>query len=75
MYTRAISMGVYGKIIISKNFEEYIPELPEDPDINGNIFFSTISMRNGKIMKDMNFQVLFVDEASIYFWQVKKQIT
>ena len=64
MYNRAISMGIYGKIIVSKNFEEYLPELSDDPDINGNIFFSTISMRNGKIMKDMNFQVLFIDEAA-----------
>ena len=66
LYTRARDMGVYGTLV-SSNVPDTISKEEQDKwNIKKDrVIFSTISMRNGKILKDVKFQCMLVDEAAM----------
>ena len=64
LYQKALDMNIYGRIILGKNCHLEIPEIDDKEKINKRVYFSTISMRDGKLLKDMEFTTIFMDEAA-----------
>ena len=64
LYQKAIDFDIYGRLLLSKDYSEYIPEVNDKEKINQRLIFSTISMREGKILKNMEFNTIFIDEAA-----------
>ena len=64
MYKRAISLGIEGSLVISSN------RVPEDLDLENNdienhqVIFSTISMRFGSKLRNIDFSTILMDEAA-----------
>jgi len=64
LYQKALDMNIYGRIIVGKNCHLEISEIDDKEKINKRVYFSTISMRDGKLLKDMEFTTIFMDEAA-----------
>ena len=66
LYNRALSFNIKGRIILSNSKSNIYNELPEidEKNINKRVYFSTISMRYGKSLKDIDFNTIFIDEAA-----------
>lgn len=66
LYEKAIKFQIYGRIILGQSYQKYLPELniDEKEKINTRVYFSTVSMRDGKLLKNTEFQTIFLDEAA-----------
>ena len=66
LYKRALNSDINGRLILSNNQLELHKDLPiiDEKKINKRIYFSTISMRYGKSLKDVEFSTIFIDEAA-----------
>ncbi len=63
LYQRAVSFGIHGCLILSNN------KIPSDCQLSSqkskdNIVFTTISMRFGKLLDNIRFTKIIMDEAS-----------
>jgi superfamily I DNA and/or RNA helicase len=64
MYKRAVNLGIKGSLVISSN------RVPEDLDLEENdienhqVIFSTISMRFGSKLRNIDFSTILMDEAA-----------
>ena len=59
LYNRAKSFNIHGNLILSKT-----KEINADEVKNSNVYFSTVSMRYGNLMKDLPFHTIMMDEAA-----------
>ena len=66
LYEKAIKFQIYGRIILGQSYQKYLPDLniDEKEKINTRVYFSTVSMRDGKLLKNTEFQTIFLDEAA-----------
>ena len=64
LYKKAISMNIYGRLIINSDTAKEVDDIPEDININKKVYFSTISMRSGKKLDGIVFNTIMVDEAA-----------
>ena len=64
LYNRALSFGICGRLIISSSQSHLIPEDYNEKKINSKIYFSTVSMRTGSLLKHTEFQTIMIDEAA-----------
>ena len=64
LYKRAVSLGIYGRLIINSEFSDNVDILPEEIKLNKKIYFSTISMRSGRKLDGIVFNTIMIDEAA-----------
>ncbi len=64
LYQKATDFGIYGRLILGKDYQDFVPMIDDGEKINQRVYFSTISMREGKLLTHQEFNTIFIDEAA-----------